>query len=293
MSKPTDLVQLTAPPLPYFLECGHTVYQPGDEHPNRRNIGIFDWIAVESGTLFLGEDGQAWSLGAGQSLLLLPDRHHYTVKPCEEPTAFYWLHFHTVCAWQQVPAEEADHRYPDADEHYGRFLASPYSLQFPKAGDLPSPDQTFRLFRQLPESLGERQSRAFWNRQQRFEELLRAMDLRQLESHASPVVTVAEKAEAYIKSNYRSELNSGQMADALHYHYNYITRCMKQVYGMTPNDYLLHYRLEQAKLLLLKTEWPIADIAAYIGFNSTPYFSNRFALKNGCSPRAFRKQYTS
>ncbi|GIP48436.1 hypothetical protein J53TS2_20270 [Paenibacillus sp. J53TS2] len=62
---------------------------------------------------------------------------------------------------------------------------------------------------------------------------------------------------------------------------------------MTPNDYLLHYRLEQAKLLLLKTEWPIADIAAYVGFNSTPYFSNRFALKNGCSPRAFRKQYTS
>ncbi|MDU4696194.1 MAG: AraC family transcriptional regulator [Paenibacillus sp.] len=291
MSKPTDLVQLTAPPLPYFLECGHSVYLPGDEHPNRRNIGIFDWIVVESGTLYLGEAGQSWSLGAGQSLLLLPDRHHYAVKPCEEMTSFYWLHFHTVCAWQQLPAEEADHRYPDADEHHGRFLASPYSLQLPKAWVLPSPDQTFRLFRQLLESLGERQSRAFWNRQQRFEELLRAMDLRQLESHTSPVVTVAEKAEAYIKSNYRSELNSGQMAEALHYHYNYITRCMKQVYGMTPNDYLLHYRLEQAKLLLLKTEWPIAEIATYVGFNSTPYFSNRFALKNGCSPRAFRKQY--
>ncbi|GIP48435.1 hypothetical protein J53TS2_20260 [Paenibacillus sp. J53TS2] len=227
MSKPTELVQLTAPPLPYFLECGHSVYQPGDEHPNRRNIGIFDWIVVESGTLFIGEAGQAWSLGAGQSLLLLPDRHHYAVRPCEEPTSFYWLHFYTVCAWQQLPAEEADHRYPDADEHYARFLASPYSLQLPKAWDLPSPDQTFRLFRQLLDSLGERQSRAFWIRQQRFEELLHAMDLRQLESHASPVVVVAEKAEAYIKSNYRSELNSGQMSSALHYHYNYITRCMK------------------------------------------------------------------
>lgn len=119
------------------------------------------------------------------------------------------------------------------------------------------------------------------------------MDLRQLESYASPVVTVAEKAEAFIKNNYRAEISSGQMSEALHYHYNYITRCMKQVYGMTPNDYLLHYRLEQAKLLLLKTEWPISVIAAYVGFGSTPYFSNRFALKNGCSPRQFRKQYTS
>ncbi|MGG6310987.1 AraC family transcriptional regulator [Paenibacillus macerans] len=293
MLNASEMVQFAAPPLPYFLECGHTVYQPGDEHPSRRNIGIFDLIVMESGTLHIGEADTTWSLTGGQALLLLPDRDHYAVKPCEEPTVFYWLHFHTVCSWQQLPAEEADYPLPGADGHHKRFRVPPYSLQLPKVWDIPYPEQVHQLLRHLLQTSGERQSRAFWTRQERFEELLRAMDLRQLESYASPVVNVAEKAEAFIKTNFRSELNSEQLAGALHYHYNYITRCMKQVYGMTPNDYLLQYRLEQAKLLLLKTEWPIADIAAYVGFNSTPYFSNRFTLRNGCSPREFRKRYTS
>ncbi|MEK3869888.1 MULTISPECIES: AraC family transcriptional regulator [unclassified Paenibacillus] len=293
MLKTAEIVQIAAPPLPYFLECGYTVYEPGEEHPSRRNLGIFDLLVMESGTLHIGEAGRRWSLTAGQSLLLLPDQYHYAAGPCEEPTAFYWLHFHTVSSWQQIPGEEPDFPYPGAEEHYRRFLASPYSIQLPKMWTMPYPEQAYRLFRQLLHHSGERQSSAFWTGQQLFGELLRTMDLRQLESYASPVVTVAEKAEAFIKNNYRAEISSGQMSEALHYHYNYITRCMKQVYGMTPNDYLLHYRLEQAKLLLLKTEWPISVIAAYVGFGSTPYFSNRFALKNGCSPRQFRKQYTS
>lgn len=292
MLKTTDIVHMMAPPVPYFLECGHTVYRPGDEHPSRRNLGIFDLLVMEYGILYIGEGDREWELKAGQSLLLLPERFHYAVKSCAEPTAFYWLHFYTVCSWQQLPAEESAFIHSNAEDHSKRFLTSPYSLQLPKMWDIPYPEQTYRLFRQLLRTSGERQSSAFWSRQQLFEEMLRAMDLRQSESYASPVVTVAEKAEAFIKNNYRSELNSEQMANALHYHYNYITRCMKQVYGMTPNDYLLHYRLEQAKLLLLKTEWPIAEIAAYVGFGNTPYFSNRFVLKNGCSPRQFRKQYS-
>ncbi|MFD1176997.1 AraC family transcriptional regulator [Paenibacillus puldeungensis] len=291
MYRAEQIIHMMAPPIPYFLGCGYTVYQPREEHPSRRNIGIFDFIAIEYGTLHIGEAEQQWALGAGQSLILLPNQYHYAVRPCEEPTAFYWLHFHTVCSWQQLPVEQSPFPYPDAEDHNKRFLTPPYSLQLPKMWSMPYPEQTYRLFRQLLKYSVKRQSSAFWSRQQLFEEMLRAMDLRQIESYASPAITVAEKAEAYIKSNYRSELNSEQMSNALHFHYNYITRCMKQVYGMTPGDYLSYYRLEQAKLLLLKTEWPIAEIAAYVGFSSTPYFSNRFTLRNGCSPREFRKQF--
>ncbi|WP_410511675.1 helix-turn-helix domain-containing protein [Paenibacillus sp. BR2-3] len=45
-----------------------------------------------------------------------------------------------------------------------------------------------------------------------------------------------------------------------------------------------------ALLLLLKTEISIAEIAERNGFESTPYFSRRFAHKIGISPLRFRKR---
>lgn len=288
--KAAEIVHIPAPPAPYFLECGYAVYNAGDQHPNRSNIGVFDLLFIESGTMYIGEEDRQWELGPGKSLLLLPDRYHYAVKPCEDRCTFYWLHFHTICSWQETPSEIPAAFQPE--EHSRTFKTSPYTIQLPKMWTLPYPAQTYQLMDRLRQYSAERQSSAYWSQQQSFEELLRMMDLRQLEQTTSPVVTLAEQTEAYIRNNYRSELTSQSFSEALHFHYNYITRCMKQIYGMTPNDYLLHYRLEQAKLLLLKTEWPVTEIAKEVGFRNAPYFSNRFTLKNGCSPQQFRKQYS-
>lgn len=283
-------VYFAAPPLPYFLDSGWTRYEPGNQHPNRHQLGMFDLLAVESGCLYIGEEENKWELTAGETLLLLPDRYHYSVQPCEETTSFYWIHFHAIGEWQQ---SELDHASLDHEAHFARFLTSPYPLHLQKQWKLPDPEQAYGLMRALISSGGERQSSAFWVSQQKFEELLRLLDLRQDDTYTSPVVTLAEKTEAYIKNNYREEITSKTMAEALNFHYNYITRCMKQVYGMTPIEYLSRYRLEQAKLLLLKTEWPIAEIASYAGFENAPYFSNCFTDLFGMPPTKFRKQYTT
>ncbi|MDQ8735859.1 AraC family transcriptional regulator [Paenibacillus sp. LHD-38] len=290
MTEASEHIYFAAPPLPYYLESGVTVHKRGDQHPSRKHLGVFDLIIVENGCLFIGEEERNWDLTAGQTLLLLPDRPHYSVKPSEEKTIFYWVHFLAVGEWQQ---SELEHASISHDQHYNRFLTSPYSLHLQKAWSLPYPEQAYRLMRTLNKAGGERQSSAFWTQQQTFEELLRMMDLRQNDSYTSPSVTLAEKAEAYIKNNYRTEITSQTMADALNFHYNYITRCMKQVYGMTPIDYLSKYRLEQAKLLLLKTEWPVAQIALHVGFENVPYFSNCFTRQIGMPPTKFRKQYTT
>lgn len=283
-------VFFAAPPLPYYLESGDSQYEPGEQHPSRRQLGVFDLIMIESGCLYIGEEEQQWSLRAGQTLLLLPDRYHYSVKSCDEATRFFWVHFQALGEWQQTSHEHASLQH---DAHYQRFLTSPYSLHLQKKWTLPYPKQAFQLMRTLNKAIEERQSSAFWTQQQAFEELLRLMDLRQNQSYTSPIVTLAEMTEAYLKKNYTDEITSETLADTLNYHYNYITRCMKQVYGVTPVEYLTKYRLEQAKLLLLKTEWPIAEIAHRVGFENVPYFTNCFTSRIGLSPTKFRKQYSN
>lgn len=88
-----SVLSIPSPPLPYFLESGKTHYMPGESHPNRRNLGVYDLILVQCGRLFLGEEDMQWALGAGDCVVLLPDAYHYAVQECQEETSFYWLHF--------------------------------------------------------------------------------------------------------------------------------------------------------------------------------------------------------
>ena len=123
-------------------------------------------------------------------------------------------------------------------------------------------------------------------------ELLRLLDAGQTRSDASPALKLADKIEAYLRQHYQSDVTNSSLAEEFHFHPNYIVRCMKEIYDCTPMAYLHAYRIEQAKLLLIKTEWSIARIAEHIGFLHAPYFSNCFKAATGISPLRFRKQYS-
>ncbi|MFP4974662.1 helix-turn-helix transcriptional regulator [Paenibacillus sp. CN-4] len=287
----SPLIHLAAPPFPYFIECGRTVYAPGEQHPNRAGIGLFDLLLVERGALYMGEEKKRWAVPAGHMLLLLPDRYHYAAEPCREETSFTWIHFRTIGDWRQteddvVPLNRVDHT--------DRFGVSPYFIRLPQFGPGPGPDTPGRtgLAELLLQLAGQRRSSAVWEQQRIFEELLRSLDLSRHDSGRTHALELAERTEAYLRSHYTEPLTNASLSEALHFHYNYLSRCMKRVYGVTPMEYLTDYRLEQAKLLLLKTELPVALIAERTGFGSTPYFSRRFAERMGNSPLRFRRRHS-
>lgn len=272
----TDRPMLSLPsiPLPYYIESGRTRYVPGEQHPNRRGIGLYDLIVVEAGLLYIGEESVQWEVGPGQMLLLHPDRYHYAVRPCEEETRFYWLHFRTAPAAE--PADSPGHG---------------YAIRLPQYWSLPSPSHTYQQFDRLLQLATERRSRAFWQEQSIFLELLKQLDEAQSEHTSSRSLAVAEMVETYLKQNYQSNISSRELSQGLHFHYNYLTRCMKEIYGVSPLDYLMQIRLEQAKLLLIKTDWSIARIAEHVGFEYAPYFTRCFTDRNGVAPLRFRRQF--
>jgi len=278
-------VQFIAPPLPYLIECGRSDYKPGDTHPNRHNIGVFDMIVICSGTLYIGEEHHEWAMQPGDMLLLRPDARHYSVKPCDAETSFYWLHIQTAGSWRET--ETAD-LIADGES---RNAAAPYVYQFPKYMPLPHPETIYDLLDTMLLASSEPQPSSFWQQQTAFVELLRLMDKRLFADRSSRAMTLAEQTEAYLKNNYRFPITNEMLSDALHFHHNYISRCMKQVYGVTPQEYLLRYRLDQAKLLLLRTDWPISRIAEEVGFEHAAYFTRCFTEYAGLSPRNYRKRY--
>lgn len=69
----------------------------------------------------------------------------------------------------------------------------------------------------------------------------------------------------------------------------HFSRMFKQAMGMTPHQYLLQQRIEQAKQLLKGTKLAIAEIALQCGFNSQSHLSKHFRDATGMTPSAYRK----
>ena len=62
-------------------------------------------------------------------------------------------------------------------------------------------------------------------------------------------------------------------------------RKMKSLTGMTPNDFILSYRLDKAASMLKEGRWRVNEISDMLGFSSQSHFSKVFKNKFGVSPK--------
>ncbi|MDQ6418396.1 AraC family transcriptional regulator [Paenibacillus sp. LHD-117] len=278
----SDSITLSMPPLPYYLGSGCSRFKVGDQHPNRRNLGIYDLLIVVEGVLHIGENGREWSLSRGDTLLLHPDGEHYSVAPCMEATTFYWVHF------EHAGRNSVTDKTGKGALYTSRPFGNPHTLSLEKKMHLQNLQPFVEL---LDEMLAMPFDGRFWDEQAMLIKLLRMLqDIRTGEA-ASMTNKLAERAARYIRTHYQEKVTNETLSEELHFHPNYIIRCMKEKVGQTPMEYLHEVRLEQAKRLLITTDWTIERIADEIGYRYAPYFSSCFKRGIGMSPRQFRKQY--
>jgi signal transduction histidine kinase/ligand-binding sensor domain-containing protein/DNA-binding response OmpR family regulator len=64
---------------------------------------------------------------------------------------------------------------------------------------------------------------------------------------------------------------------------------MKNLIDLSPQDFIIHTRLKEARRLLAETDETIKGVAYDCGFSNPKYFSTSFKKKYGMSPMAFRK----
>ncbi|MBF2050496.1 MAG: helix-turn-helix transcriptional regulator [Elainella sp. C42_A2020_010] len=65
----------------------------------------------------------------------------------------------------------------------------------------------------------------------------------------------------------------------------------KQEFGMTVFDYLLDYRLEQARELLERGAMQVAEVMTAVGLKNRSYFAAAFRRKFGQNPKQYQQQF--
>lgn len=111
--------------------------------------------------------------------------------------------------------------------------------------------------------------------------------LLQLCRAASPI---ADKIQAYVSENYASGISAKELSRLLNISYSYLAKLMTREFGTSLGNYIMSYRIETAKTLLLSTQKSIAEIGYECGFASSSAFICHFKKLTGKTPLVFRNE---
>jgi AraC-like DNA-binding protein len=109
--------------------------------------------------------------------------------------------------------------------------------------------------------------------------------------HVQEFFNLLEKETANV--NYTNPIamkTAKEFAASLDVHPNYLNTLLKKHTGQNVSTHIRKRLLEEAKNLLLQTDWTLQDIGYSIGFAEQPNFSLFFKKNAGVTPAEFRKK---
>ena len=99
-----------------------------------------------------------------------------------------------------------------------------------------------------------------------------------------------DEAIQYIRANCSMDISRDEVASEVGCSPSYLSRIFSDVTGRTFKEFVLKYRMEEAKKLLLNnSKETISEIAFKMGYNNPNYFSETFKRITGTSPSEYRK----
>ena len=110
------------------------------------------------------------------------------------------------------------------------------------------------------------------------------------EAETTSTRQVILQAAETIRKHYQQELCLADLLAEAHMSKSYFLRLFRRYMGTTPYNYLVNFRITQAKELLVLTDHSVSEIAQKVGFGDASNFSTRFAKATGQSPLQYRKR---
>ena len=96
----------------------------------------------------------------------------------------------------------------------------------------------------------------------------------------------------YIQNHFKENITLDTLSELVFLNKYYLVHAFKKYNHISPINYQLKLRIQEAEQLLKTTNLVIADVSSSLGFSSQSYFSQIFKKHTGLTPNQYRKKNT-
>lgn len=246
--------------LYYVSRYGH-FYCTNDYIVERNYVDSFLLIYVCQGHLQI--EAKEQTVKADENQIILLDCHHAHKYQSFGNTEFLWFHFNGNCS-----------------QNYADFLYEKYGFLFEDTMSLKRTFQTILTSLQM----------AIVNEHQISVNISSILSHLAIPEALSPQSNhPLNPAVSHITRHYSEDTDLNTLASSCGLSISHFIRSFYQYTGSTPHEFLLSFRIRQAKQLLLTTSKTVEEISELCGFNSASHFARAFRRQENLSPSQFRK----
>ncbi|MGI5958510.1 MAG: AraC family transcriptional regulator [Massiliimalia sp.] len=264
----------------FMFRLGQLRYQkahpPLSVHHHRNSL---EFVFLEQGSQNYQIGSRTYTVKPGEVFVTYPNEQHSTGASPEEISSLYYLivHMDAVRQWDKLLLPE------ESESLWNCF--QPQESRIFRAGE-----GLALCFRQLMQAFDAPDDYFHTHVRNAFSEVLIALSApamchKQRDSHSM------EGCIEYIRLHSRDALTVPFLAEREGMSVSAFQKNFVRAAGISPAEYILKVKVEEAKLQLLDPERTITEIAYEYGFSSSQYFATVFKRFCYVTPSEFRKKH--
>lgn len=259
----------------FLSYCGMEECDPGHSYgPISRTEYLIHYIL--SGKGVFEADGKIYYLGKNDAFIIYPDETTFYQADLEEPWTYIWIGFGGVKAESclkhaSLSKSKRTAKFKCEKQLYDCVKGMLNASQLTYANDLKREGYLFMFLAHLIDENHDSNS--------------------QYGLHDYPFHVYVQHALEFIDHNYYKDIKINDIANYIGIDRSYLTNVFKKIMFISPQQYLVNYRLDKACNLLKTTTLPVNNIASEVGYPDALTFSKIFKINYKLSPKSYREQH--
>lgn len=256
----------------YLCFCGYADCKPLHSFgPAARPNYIFHYIVEGKGTYKVGE--HTYQLGKDQGFVIEPETMTFYQADEKDPWTYFWIGF--------------------AGKHAGEYVSD---LGINSDRLIFRSDRSDDLKRIVLEML--KNNKMTVRNQYLLQSLLYSYfavlmeDMTLVDGYGEKQESVyLKQAINFIRNNYHRGIKVKDIADYVCISRSYLHMLFQESLSMSPQEFLIRFRISRAKEMLTVTELSVEEVAKSCGYEDALTFSKAFKKNIGLPPSVFRKEH--